>query len=94
MYVKITYNASTMYFSLRCPPPNITLLFWGSRNQIMVFVTTELFNPIQHTCSVFIVVVVGCCLVLFCLSNPLLFCSCDCRRRHGRVKSHLAVMVE
>ena len=58
MYVKITYNASTMYFSLRCPPPNIMLLFWGSRNQIMVFVTTELFNPIQHTCSVFIVVVV------------------------------------
>ena len=94
MYVKITYNASTMYFSLRCPPPNITLLFWGSRNQIMVFVTTELFNPIQHTCSVFIVVVVGCCLVLFCLSNPLLFCSCDCRRSRGCVKFHLAIMVE
>lgn len=57
MYVKITYNASTMYFSLRCPPPNITLLFGGSRNQIMVFVT-KLFNPIQNTGSVFIVVVV------------------------------------
>lgn len=57
MYVKITYNASTMYFSLRCPRPNITLLFGGSRNQIMVFVT-KLFNPIQNTGSVFIVVVV------------------------------------
>lgn len=65
MYVKITYNASTMYFSLRCPPPNITLLFGGSRNQIMVFVTMELFNPIQNTCSVFIVVVV---VVLFCFA--------------------------
>ena len=64
MYVKITYNASTMYFSLRCPPPNITLLFWGSRNQIMVFVT-KLFNPIQNTGSVFIVVVV---VVLFCFA--------------------------
>ena len=39
--------------------------FGGSRNQIMVFVTTELFNPIQHTCSVFIVVVV---VVLFCFA--------------------------
>lgn len=64
MYVKITYNASTMYFSLRCPPPNITLLFGGSRNQIMVFVT-KLFNPIQNTGSVFIVVVV---VVLFYFS--------------------------
>ena len=44
-------------FFLRCPPANLTLLFSG-RNQIMVFVTTELFNPIQHTGSVFIVVVV------------------------------------
>ena len=39
--------------------------FWGSRNQIMVFVTTELVNLIQHTCSVFIVVVV---VVLFCFA--------------------------
>ena len=40
------------------PTSEYHVAFWGSRNQIMVFVTTELFNPIQHTCSVFIVVVV------------------------------------
>ena len=27
MYVEITYNVSPMCFSLRCSPPNITLLF-------------------------------------------------------------------
>lgn len=66
MYVKImnNCNASLIYFSLRCPPLNVTLFFLG-RNQIMVFVTTESLNPIQHTCSVFIVVVV---VVLFCFA--------------------------
>ena len=67
MYVKITF---AIYFSLRCPPPNFTLLFWDGRNQIMVLVTTERVNPIQHTCNVFFVVVA--CFVLFCFSNPLL----------------------
>ena len=45
----------------------------------------ELVNSIQHTCSGFFVVIV--CLVLFCLSNPLVFSSCDCRRIRGCVKS-------